>query len=363
MNPLMARLKKASKIAETSSLAENEILGNIECAHTGIPCIDIAFCGSLDGGVTSGLTTLAGASKSFKSCLALVCMKAYLDKYDDAVAIFYDSEMGSSKEYFQSLGIDMERVLYTPITDIEELKFDLMSQLEQIKRGEHIIIVVDSVGNLASKKEVEDALAEKSAADMTRAKQLKSLTRMITPHLNLKNIPMIVVAHVYKEMSLFPKDIVSGGTGLIYSSNQIFIISRSQEKKGTDIIGYNFNINIEKSRLVREKSRIPLTVTFEGGINRWSGLLEMALASGHVVKPSNGWYQKVNVETGEIYEKKYRASETNTADFWKDIINDQTFKDWVKRTFRIANDKLIKDDMTTSETDSSIAQFTVNEEE
>lgn len=363
MNPLMARLKKASKIAETSSLAENEILGNVECAHTGIPCIDIAFCGALDGGVTSGLTTLAGASKSFKSCLALVCMKAYLDKYDDAVAIFYDSEMGSSKEYFQSLGIDMERVLYTPITDIEELKFDLMSQLEQIKRGEHIIIVVDSVGNLASKKEVEDALAEKSAADMTRAKQLKSLTRMITPHLNLKNIPMIVVAHVYKEMSLFPKDIVSGGTGLIYSSNQIFIISRSQEKKGTDIIGYNFNINIEKSRLVREKSRIPLTVTFEGGINRWSGLLEMALASGHVVKPSNGWYQKVNVETGEIYEKKYRASETNTADFWKDIINDQTFKDWVKRTFRIANDKLIKDDLTTSETDSSIAQFTVNEEE
>ena len=211
MNPLMARLKKASKIAETSSLAENEILGNVECAHTGIPCIDIAFCGALDGGVTSGLTTLAGASKSFKSCLALVCMKAYLDKYDDAVAIFYDSEMGSSKEYFQSLGIDMERVLYTPITDIEELKFDLMSQLEQIKRGEHIIIVVDSVGNLASKKEVEDALAEKSAADMTRAKQLKSLTRMITPHLNLKNIPMIVVAHVYKEMSLFPKDIVSGG--------------------------------------------------------------------------------------------------------------------------------------------------------
>ena len=168
-----------------------------------------------------------------------------------------------------------------------------------------------------------------------------------------------VVAH----NSMFPKTIISGGSGILYSANQAYIITRSQEKKGTDIIGYNFNINIEKSRLVREKSRIPLTVTFEGGINRWSGLLEMALASGHVVKPSNGWYQKGNVETGEIYEKKYRASETNTADFWKDIINDQSFKDWVKRTFRIANDKLIKDDLTTSETDSSIAQFTVNEEE
>ena len=211
MNPLMARLKKASKIAETSSLAENEILGNVECAHIGIPALDIAFTGELDGGLMSGLTAVAGPSRVFKSVISLVCAKAYLDKYDDAVMLFYDSEMGASKEYFKSVGIDLDRVLYTPITDIEVLKFELMAQLEQIKRGDHVVIVVDSVGNLASKKEVEDALAEKSAADMTRAKQLKSLTRMITPHLNLKNIPMIVVAHVYKEMSLFPKDIVSGG--------------------------------------------------------------------------------------------------------------------------------------------------------
>ena len=213
MNPLMARLKKASKIAETSTLAENEILGNVECAHTGIPCIDIAFCGSLDGGVTSGLTLFCGESRVFKSVVSLVCAKAYLDKYDDAVLLFYDSEMGASKDYFKSVGIDPDRVLYTPITDVEVLKFDLMAQLEQIKRGDHVVIVVDSIGNLASKKEVEDALSEKSAADMTRAKQFKSLTRMITPHLNLKNIPMIVVAHVYKEIGC-----LSGDTEVITSN-------------------------------------------------------------------------------------------------------------------------------------------------
>lgn len=361
MNPLLARLKKASKIAETSTLAENEILGNIECAPTHIPCIDIAFCGALDGGVTSGLTIVAGASKSFKSMVSLICAKAYLDKYDDAVMIFYDSEMGSSKDYFNSLGIDQDRVLYTPITDVEQLKFDVMSQLEQIKRGDHVIIVVDSVGNLASKKEVEDALNEKSAADMTRAKQLKSLTRMITPHLNLKNIPMIVINHVYQEIgAMYPKTIVGGGTGLVYASNQIFIITRSQEKKGTDIVGYNFNINIEKSRLVREKSRIPLTVTFDNGINRWSGLLDMALASGHVIKPSNGWYQKVDKETGEVFEKKYRANDTNNEDFWKDILESPSFKDWVKSTFRIASTKLIKDTEIEAP-NASIAQFTMEE--
>lgn len=165
-----------------------------------------------------------------------------------------------------------------------------------------------------------------------------------------------VVAH----NSMYPKTIVGGGTGLVYASNQIFIITRSQEKKGTDIVGYNFNINIEKSRLVREKSRIPLTVTFDNGINRWSGLLDMALASGHVIKPSNGWYQKVDKETGEVFEKKYRANDTNNEDFWKDILESPSFKDWVKSTFRIASTKLIKDTEIEAP-NASIAQFTMEE--
>lgn len=139
----------------------------------------------------------------------MICAKAYLQKYDDAVLLFYDSEMGASQSYFNSLEIDTSRVLHTPITDVEQLKFDIMAQLEEIKRGDHVIIIVDSVGNLASKKEVEDALAEKSAADMTRAKQLKSLTRLVTPHLSLKNIPMIIVNHIYMDMGLFPKAITS----------------------------------------------------------------------------------------------------------------------------------------------------------
>ena len=163
------------------------------------------------------------------------------------------------------------------------------------------------------------------------------------------------------EHYILANGVASHNTGLVYAANQIFIISRSQEKKGTDIIGYNFNINIEKSRLVREKSRIPLTVTFDNGVNRWSGLLDMALASGHVIKPSNGWYQKVNVETGEIYEKKYRANETNNEEFWKDILESQSFKDWVKSTFRIASTKMIKDTEIEAP-NASIAQFTMEEE-
>lgn len=354
---LMDRLKKASKIEYASSLSKTKVLEDMECAPTMIPALNIAFCGSLEGGVTAGLTMWAGASKCFKSLFSLVCAKAYLDKYEDAVLIFYDSEMGASKEYFKSLGISEDRVWYVPITNVEELKFDVMSQLEEIKRGDHAIIVVDSVGNLASKKEVEDTLEEKSVADMTRAKQFKSLTRMIVPHLNLKNIPMLVINHTYQEMSLFPKEIPGGGTGWIYGSNQIFIVTRSQEKKGTDIIGWNFNISIMKSRLIREKMRIPVTVTYEGGINKWSGLLDMAIASGDVIKPSQGWYSRV-FDEGEVEEKKWRANDTNCAEFWEPILKKEHFSNWIKDTYRISN-KSIVDDAT--EVNTSVSEFTTDE--
>jgi RecA/RadA recombinase len=109
-----------------------------------------------------------------------------------------------------------------------------------LTKGDRVCIVIDSIGNLASKKEVEDALNEKSVADMSRAKQMKSLFRIVTPHLNLKDIPLVVVNHTYKEIGLFPKDIVSGGTGAYYSSDAIWIVGRQQEKDGTEIKGYHF---------------------------------------------------------------------------------------------------------------------------
>ena len=105
---------------------------------------------------------------------------AYLEAHKDAVMLFYDSEFGSPQAYFQQFGIDTSRVLHTPITNVEELKFDLISQLEGIDKKDKVIVVIDSIGNLASKKEMDDAINEKSVADMSRAKQLKSLFRMCT---------------------------------------------------------------------------------------------------------------------------------------------------------------------------------------
>jgi RecA/RadA recombinase len=336
MNALLDKLRKNSTIKETNVLSESKLFSTKDLIQTSVPALNVALSGKLDGGLTPGLTIFAGPSKHFKTAFAMMLVKSFLDKYDDGIVLFYDSEFGAPQSYFENFGIDTGKVVHTPITDIEQLKHDIMKQVNEIERKDRVMIVVDSVGNLASKKEVDDALDGKSVADMTRAKQMKSLFRMITPHLTIKDIPMVVVNHTYMEIGMFPKAIVSGGTGIYYSADNIFIIGRQQEKQGTEIIGYNFIINVEKSRYVREKSKIPIEVTFEGGISKWSGLLDIALESGHVIKPSNGWYQLATEE------KKYRLNDTYNKEFWLPVLTDPTFSEWVEKRYRMAGGQMME---------------------
>src|SRR5210317_321591 len=338
---IMDRLKKNSKIKETSVLSESKFFNDKDMVQTEVPMINVGLSGSVDGGLAPGLTVLAGPSKHFKTSFGLIMASAYLKKYPDAVLLFYDSEFGSPQSYFKQFEIDTDRVLHTPITNVEELKFDIIGQMEGLDRDDKVVIVIDSVGNLASKKELDDAINEKSVADMSRAKQLKSLFRMCTPYLQMKNIPLIAINHTYQEIGLFPKAIVSGGTGIYYSANTIFIIGRRQNKKGTEVTGYDFVINVEKSRFVKEKSKVPVTVSWEGGVEKYSGLLEVGMAGGYVVKPNNGWYQRIDRDTGEFIDQKVRLDKTLTKEFWDPIFAETDFSEYIKNTFSIAATKVV----------------------
>jgi RecA/RadA recombinase len=343
---LLDKLVKNSTIKLTAQLSESKVFGKKDMAPTPVPMVNVALSGRIDGGVAPGLLVLAGPSKHFKSAFALLMAGAYLEKHKDAVLLFYDSEFGTPQSYFESFGIDMDRTVHTPITNVEELKFDITQQLDKIEKKDNVIIVIDSVGNLASKKEVEDALDGKSVADMSRAKALKSLFRIVTPHLNLKDIPLIAVNHTYKEIGLFPKDIVSGGTGIYYSADAIWIIGRQQDKVGTEIQGYHFVINIEKSRHVKEKSKIPISVSWEGGIAKWSGLMEVAEKGGYLRKPKVGWYEAVDPETGEIIsEKLLRAKEiVDSKEFWNTMFEKTNFTDFIKNAYTVGGSIIMKDD-------------------
>ena len=333
---LLDKLKKSSRVTGAEVLSDSKLFGEKELTPTPVAMVNVALSGSIDGGLASGLTVLAGPSKHFKTSFALLMASAYLKKHDDAVLLFYDSEFGSPQSYFEAFDVDTSRVLHTPVTNIEELKFDLVHQLNEIERKEKVIVIIDSVGNIASKKEVEDAENMKSVADMTRAKALKGLFRMITPMLTLKDVPLLAINHTYMEQGLFPKAVVSGGTGVMYSADNVWIIGRRQDKVGTEVVGYDFVINVEKSRFVKEKSKIPISVSWEGGIEKWSGLTEVALETGYVIKPKNGWYQAKNPATGEELSGNVRMKDTLKKEFWDNIFENTDFASHIEKRYKIA---------------------------
>jgi RecA/RadA recombinase len=211
MSSLLEKMLKTGATKTSAVLASSPFFNTKEAIPTDLPILNIAFSGSLDGGLTPGLTVVAGMSKTFKTMLSLYSMKAFLNKHKDGIALLYDSEFGVTPEYIKSFDIDIGRVVHIPIKDVEELKFDIVQKLDAIDKKDKVFIMIDSIGNLASKKELEDAQNEKSVADMSRAKSLKSLFRIITPYLTTRNIPCIAINHVYQSMELYSKAIVSGG--------------------------------------------------------------------------------------------------------------------------------------------------------
>lgn len=148
--------------------------------------------------------------------------------------------------------------------------------------------------------------------------------------------------------------VITHNTGIYYASDTIFIIGRQQEKEGTEVIGYNFILNVEKSRFVKEKSKIPLCVSFDGGISKWSGLIDLALEAKIVIKPANGWYQKIDIKSGEVLEKKYRLKETETSDFWDDILESSIFKDFIEKKYKLAMTKMIDGEIVSDDVISEV---------
>lgn len=205
--PLLERLKKNSTIKETALISESSVYHDRESIPTDIPILNLALSGRFDGGIECGLLGIGAPSKHFKTNIMLKCVSAYMEKHKDAVCMFYDSEFGSPAKYFESFNIDIDRVLHTPISTVEDLRHDMAKQLtENINVGDKVIIIIDSIGNLASNKELNDAVDGNEKSDMTRAKVIKSLFRIIVPKLNMKKIPCIFINHTYEELGCLAGD-------------------------------------------------------------------------------------------------------------------------------------------------------------
>lgn len=175
-----------------------------------------------------------------------------------------------------------------------------------------------------------------------QTKKIKSITRV-------GKLPVYDISVANKSEYVLENGVITHNTGSYYSADNIFIIGRQQEKDGKDTVGYNFIINVEKSRYVKEKSKIPIEVTYEGGISKWSGLLDIAMDTGHVIKPSNGWYSRVDMETGEIEDKKFRYNDTQNKDFWLPLLTSGTFPKAIEKKYSVAHGAIIKEEDSVDE--------------
>lgn len=326
-------MSKVGKL-KASLLKDSTVYDAPEDIPTLVPALNIALSGKLNSGVTPGITLIAGPSRTFKTNHTLAIVKGYLDKYADSICIFYDSEFGTRPAYFQQAGIDLDRVLHVPMLDLEEFKFDISQRLDELKPGDHVIFVADSVGNLASKKEREDALDDNSAQDMSRAKFLAGIFRIITPQLKIKKLPFVGVMRVYKDQAApnpkYAGNVMSGGQGPLLAADTVLFTGRSQEKDGTELIGYKFSLTIEKSRDIIDKSRFEISATFEDGVYRWSNFLDWALEGQFLTKPKNGWYATVS-EDGEVSDKLLR--ETQLDPFFESLLENKRFQDFVSKKY------------------------------
>lgn len=171
-------------------------------------------------------------------------------------------------------------------------------------------------------------------------KDLKTLKIKSIKPVGKKPVYEITVdqAHSYS----LANGVIKTNTGQVYSSDQIFFVGKSQEKDGSEVVGYTFTLNVEKSRHVKEKAKIKITVTHEGGMDRYTGLLEIAQETGHVVKPNQGWYSRVI--NGVQEERKWRGKDTSTKEFWQPLIDDPTFDEEIGKIFKVAHNSLLSSD-------------------
>lgn len=232
--------------------------------------------------------------------------------------------------------MDLDRLIHIPITSIEELSFELVTQLSNLDEKDNVFVFINSVGNLSSQRNIDNLLKEKSTPDIQRAKDLKALFRAVTPYLNIKNIPMVVINHVYQDVgSFFGGSVVSGGSSMIYSADCIIQITRAQDKNSKgNLDGWNFTMVSDKSRFVREKSKFPFSVSFEKGIYKWSGLLELGIEGGFIVKQGDS-HALVHREGSKLYIKGATSDKVDA--FFTDLLENTNFKEFCRNRYSLSN--------------------------
>ena len=288
---------------------------------TGSYLFNALLSGSLSGGLPSNkITALAGESATGKTYFALGMVKQFLDANPDAGVLYFESESAIPRELIESRGIDPKRMVILPVVTIQEFRSQAIKILDAyLEQEEHkpMMVVLDSLGNLSTTKELEDTAAGAETRDMTRAQIIKACFRVLTLKLGRANVPLIVTNHTYDVIGAYmPTKEMGGGSGLKYAASSIIYLSKKKDKDGTEVVGNIIHCKNQKSRLTVENKMIDVRLGYQSGIDRYYGLLEFGEKHG-VFKRSGNRYE---IDGKQLYGKSIYAEPEKYFD--KKIMND-----------------------------------------
>ena len=251
---------------------------------TGSYIFNALLSGSIYNGLPNNkITALAGESATGKTFFALGMCKQFLNDNPNSAVIYFESESAITKDMIEERGIDSSRIVIVPVTTVQEFRTQSIKIIDQYikdKSDMKMCFVLDSLGMLSTTKEIEDTATGAETRDMTRAQLVKGAFRVLTLKLGRAGVPLIVTNHTYDEMGLFAKKVMGGGSGLKYAASSIIFLSKKKEKDGKDVIGNIVHCKNEKSRLTIENKMVDVLLSYESGLDRYYGLLDLAIKYG-----------------------------------------------------------------------------------
>jgi len=266
---------------EYASKVSDGMLGKVnDYIDTGSYILNALLSGSIYRGLPSNkITAFAGESATGKTFFILGIVKQFLIDNPTGGVLYFESESALTPEMIEERKIDSTRFIQLPVATIQDFAQQASRVVDKhIENSEApLLLCLDSLGMLSTAKEVEDITTGANKVDMTKARIVKGTFRVLTLKLAKAGIPLLVTNHTYKQVgAMFPQDIMGGGSGLQYAASSIVFLSKRKEKVGTDVIGNVIHCKNFKSRLAKENKKVDVLLTYDQGLNRHYGLLDLA---------------------------------------------------------------------------------------
>ena len=326
-------LESLDKMNSLAGFLDESTLSNVNEWHdTGCLVLNSIISGSLHKGVPKGrVTGFAGPSMAGKTYIINKILASA--QKQGMIPVIFDTEAAVDESSVSGVGLDPSGVKYVPVQTVEETRNQIVQFLDKIIENNQqgkFIISIDSLGNLASQKEMDDIGKDKSAVDMgTRAKGLKSMMRTLTFKAAEADTTILFSNHTYDDpAAMFPSLVKNqaGGKGPVYLASVLVQLAKKDERhdknnnsdqmiaEAKTYSGTTLRALTVKNRFVPPFLEAEMYLNFKTGLDKYSGLLNIAVNHGAIIQTGSTYQLPDGTKLG--YYKQWRDNE----EVWEQIL-------------------------------------------